>query len=288
METASSTMTETIIQTLNTIFSQFFSSIDATLYTLLDNLVFLGPDILEFSWFEKIFGSRGILLIANALLLGVCLYYCTRLVLSYYIGSDTIERPYQFLFKLLLFGVCLNSSFFLCEQMLTLHGLLSESLRTLGKSLTGNDISFLTLIEKLNRLIAQSDFTIFSFDGILRSFISVSLLNLLFSYALRYIMLLVFVLLFPFALLTLMNASTRWFFSAWARSFFSLLVLEYLIDFILLLTFSIPFEKNQPFSMLLLLGCMYALIRANHYVQQLIGGISISVSSQISSFVRHK
>jgi len=288
LETTNSSVTETIIQTLNTIVSQFFSSIDATLYTLLDNLVFLGPDILQFSWFENMFSTHGILLIANALLLGVCLYYCIRLVLSYYIGSDTIERPYQFLFKLFLFGVCLNSSFFLCEQVLTVHSLLSESIRALGKSLTGNDISFLALIEKLNRLIAQSDFTIFSFEGILRSFISVSLLNLLFSYALRYIMLLVFILLFPFALLALMNYSTRWFFSAWARSFFSLLILEYMVDCILLLTFSIPFEQNQPFSMLLLLGCMYALIRANHYVQQLIGGISITVGSQISSFVKNK
>jgi hypothetical protein len=99
-------------------------------------------------------------------------------------------------------------------------------------------------------------------------------------------MLLVFVLLFPFALLTLINYSTRWIFRSWTRSFLSLLILEYVIDCILLLTFSIPFNENQPFSMLLLLGCMYALIRANQYVQQLIGGISIHVSSQISSFIK--
>ena len=279
-------MTETIVQTINTIFSQFLSSIDTTLYSLLDELVFIGPDILEFSWFEKLFSSHGILLIADALLLGVCLYYSIRLLFSYYIGTETIERPFQFVFKLLLFGICIHSSFFLCEQFLTLHSLLSESLRNVGESLTGKEITFLSLIETVNRLITSNDFTIFSFEGILRSFISISLLNLLFSYALRYIMLLVFILLFPFALLTLINYSTRWIFRAWTRSFLSLLILEYVIDCILLLTFSIPFNENQPFSMLLLLGCMYALIRANHYVQQLIGGISIHVTSQVSSLIK--
>jgi len=288
LENTTPAMTETIIQTINSIFSQFFSSIDATLYQLLDKLVFLGPDILQFSWFEKLFGSHGILLVANALLLGVCLYYCIKLLFSYYIGSETIERPYQFLFKLLLFGICLNSSYFLCEQFLSIHSLISESFRELGGNLTGNTISFLSLIEKINRFTTDSDFTIFSFEGILKSFVSISLLNLLFTYALRYIMILVFMLLFPFALLTCMNYSTRWFFQSWSRCFLSLLLLEYLIDFILLLTFSIPFEENEPFSLLLLLGCMYALMRANHYIQQLVGGISITVSSQISSLWRPK
>lgn len=288
METTGATMTETIIETINTIFLQFFSSIDSTLYELLDKLVFLGPDILEFAWFEKIFQSHGILLIANALLLGVCIYYGIRLFFSYFIGTEAIEKPYHFIFKLLLFGLCINFSFFLSEQFLTIHSYISESIRELGKNLTGKDISFLNLIEKLNRFTVNSDFTIFSFDGILKSFISISLLNLLFTYALRYIMLLVFIILFPFALLTLMNYSTRWFFQSWSRCFFSLLILEYLVDFILLLIFSIPFEKNQPFSMLLLLGCMYALIRANHYIQQLVGGISISVTSNISSLLKPK
>ena len=225
MQNTTPTMTETIVQTINNIFSQFLSSIDTTLYVLLDELVFIDASILQFSWFANLFSSDGILLIADALLLGVCLYYGIRLLFSYYIGTETIERPFQFVFKLLLFGVCIHSSFFLCEQFLILHSLVSESIRSVGESLTGEKINFLNLIETLNRLIVYNDFTIFSFEGILRSFISISLLNLLFSYALRYIMLLVFVLLFPFALLTLINYSTRWIFRSWTRSFLSLLIL---------------------------------------------------------------
>ena len=56
-----------------------------------------------------------------------------------------------------------------------------------------------------------SDFNIFSFDGISKTFITISLFNLIFSYSLRYIMIKLFCLLTPFALLTLLNNSTSWF-----------------------------------------------------------------------------
>ena len=40
-------------------------------------------------------------------------------------------------------------------------------------------------------------------------------------------------------------------------------------------------ESNK----LLLIGAIYALIRANNYMRDLIGGINIDVSASISSFV---
>ena len=108
------------------------------------------------------------------------------------------------------------------------------------------------------------------------------MLNLLFSYALRYIMIKVFVLLTPFAFLTLLNNSTSWFFKTWLRTLISLLLLQSFISIILLIVFSINFNSTDIFSKLLSIGSIYALTKANSYIQHLLGGISTDISANIS------
>ena len=74
----SSSVTNTIISTINDIFSKIFSSIDNNLYAILDNFAFINADILNDKYFLKLFGlssRNGILLIANAFVLGFLIYY---------------------------------------------------------------------------------------------------------------------------------------------------------------------------------------------------------------------
>ena len=113
-------VTTNIINTINTIFGNLFSSIDNSLYEILDNLVFIKQDILNDNYFERIFGTSstsGILLISNSLLIGFLLYYATKLMLGNY-TFEKIESPPQFIFKCIIFGICMNSSFFIIEQIL--------------------------------------------------------------------------------------------------------------------------------------------------------------------------
>ena len=79
-------ITQTIIDTINTIFENLFSSIDNNLYSVLDDITFISSDILNDKNFENIFGtqsSNGILLIANSLLLAFILYYAIKYLLSH-------------------------------------------------------------------------------------------------------------------------------------------------------------------------------------------------------------
>ena len=62
-----------IINTINTILENLFSSIDNTLYSVLDDITFINSDILKTPYFQRILGmstTNGILVIANSLLLG--------------------------------------------------------------------------------------------------------------------------------------------------------------------------------------------------------------------------
>lgn len=283
MET--SNLTTSIIETINSIFETLFSSIDTTIYSVLDELTFIDKNILNNSIFQKIFGStgnNGLLVIANSLLVGFSLYYAIRLIYSYYMNLQ-IERPYQFIFKLLIFGIVMNCSYFICNQFIQINSFISDAIRTVGSNIFGHDISFSELINKLNYLsIKENEFNIFSFDGLIKSFISISLFNLIFSYSLRYIMVKVFILITPFAILSLVNESTSWFFKTWLRTVLSLLLQQSLIAIILLIIFSFNFSSNNIISQLMCIGGIYALVRANSYIRSLIGGISTDVSNNFN------
>ena len=72
METYQSNITQIIIDTINSIFQNLFSSIDNNLYTILDKLLFIKEDILKESFLENLLGnsvSKSLLVIANSLLI---------------------------------------------------------------------------------------------------------------------------------------------------------------------------------------------------------------------------
>ena len=121
---------------------------------LLDNITFISSDIINDSYFKDIFGfsaESGILLIANSLLTGFVLYYAINLIFSYILFSET-QRPLQYIFRLIIFLILMNSSYFICEQILNLNSTLSLSIRELGESIYNKNISFSTLFDNLNNL----------------------------------------------------------------------------------------------------------------------------------------
>lgn len=286
-------ITEVIINAINTIFQTIFGSIDNNLYSILDDITFINTDILNTSYFRNIFGTstaNGILLIANSLILGFLLYYCAKLFLSNLLITQ-VERPTSFIFKLIIYGICMNSSIFICDQFIFFTSCISGSIQELGSNLFGTSICFSNLVDKLNMMIQieKNSFTIFSIDGLLKSIISISFLNLTFTYAIRYIMIKVFVLISPFAFLSLSVSSTSGFFKAWIKCFVSLLFVQIMVSLVLLVIFSIDFSSSNVFSKFLICGAIFALLKANSYVREFMGGINTDLSNGfngIKSFIK--
>ena len=282
-----SSIIQTISETINSLFSSLFSSIDNNIYSVLDDIIFIDTDILNDKFISSVFGTsttKGLLLISNSLLLGFAIFYIIRYAYSHYSMTQT-EQPFQFLFKIFIFAILSNSSYFICEQIININSLISLAIRDVGENIFNCNISFSELILRLNNIISNNSSTlnVFSLDGILKSFISINLLNLIFTYSLRYIILKVFILITPFAFLTLINSSTSCFFKAWLKSFLSLLLLQSFVSLILLIIFSIDFSASDIFTKVICIGSIFALTKANSFVRELIGGISTDVSSNISS-----
>ena len=224
----------------------------------------------------------GILLICNSSLIGLFLYFVISNFLSFYTFSN-YQKPLSFVFKLLFYGIIMNCSFFFCEQIINIISLFSSSIRNIGELNYGNTICFASLIENLNSTISigKDSFNIFSLDGLIKGFISIGLFQLVFTYSLRYVLIKVWILISPFAVMSLILHSTSWFFRVWFRSFLTFMFVQIFISFVLLIAFSIDFSDNL-FSKLIIVGCIYALTKANSLVREWIGGVSSEVSGGIA------
>ena len=268
-----STISSTIFDTINESLFKLFSSIDNSLYSVLDDFTFINTDILNSSHFSDILGtssSKGILLVANSLILGYLIYYAFKLLLGH-LGITQVERPSHFLFKIILYSICMNFSFFICEEIINIISLISNSIREVGENLFHTEICFSSLITQLNSIISMdktSDFL--SLDGIMKALISLGLLNLVITYAVRYVLIKVFVLISPFAILSLSNKSTSILFTSWIKSFLSLMLIQVFVSIILLLIFSLKISSTDIFSKFILVGAIFILIKANQYVREML------------------
>lgn len=280
-------ITQIIIETINTIFGNLFSSIDNSLYDVLDKLTFISSDILRDSNFENIFGSstsNGILLVSNSLLLGFLLYYAIRYLMAHLTFSQS-ELPSKFLIKLILCGILMNFSFYCLEFFLDLNNNISLAICSLGENIFNKKICFSELINTINTQMSidTSTLNLFSLDGLIKSILSVSLLSLVFSYSLRYVFVKVFILLAPFAILSLCMQNTSWFFKAWFRNLFSLLFLQIVVSLVLLILFSMDYSSSNLFVKFIYVGGIYALIRANSFIREFIGGVSTQVAQSVKN-----
>lgn len=285
-----SNVTSTILETINTLLGNLFSSIDNNIYTVLDDITFVSSDILYDSYFEKILGtsaSNGILLIANSLLFGFVLYYAIKYLLAHF-TYKTAENPLQFILKAIIFGICINFSYFFIEQFLDIVSDITLAIRGIGENLFHKNICFAELILEINNTISvgSSSIDVFSLDGLIKSSITISLLNLVFTYSFRYVMIKIFILLSPFAILSLILDSTSWFFKSWAKNLFSLLFIQIIVAIVLLILFSMDYSSNNLMTKFIYIGALYALIKSNTFVRDFVGGVSTTFTQNVENLFK--
>ena len=286
MEDTSVNLASSILDTINKLLSNFFSSVDNGIYGILDKITFIDTEIIEKESFLKLFGKNstsGILLVCNSLILGVFLFYIANYLFSH-ITYNKVQPPYAFVFKAIIFIALMNSSLWLCKQIINIVSLISGSICEIGENLFGEEISFVNFIKTINDKIYSSvdvALDVTSFDGIIKAFTTFGFMNLIFSYSLRYIMIQVFVLLFPFAILLGIYDKTSWIFKSLMKAFIFLLLEQVLVSLILVLSFSFSLSASDDLSKVLYIGIIYSLNKANTYMYMIFGGISTSISNNI-------
>ena len=273
---------EVVKETINSLCNSLFDSINNSVFPLLDDIVFINSDITDSKNMQSLIGTditNGVLMLANCLLVAFVLYYAIRLFLSKFSGN-TIDSPYKFFIKAVLVAIFMNFSLSLCSFLVDSTYEVSSFFCALGEDLFGKEISFITFTNELKKSLNNNS-DIFSLNGILSSTLYISSFSLIINFSLRYVLIKILIILSPFAILCLINQSTESFFKSWFKSFFSLLILQVIVSIILLLSFTLANETQNPlFNNILLVGAINALLKANQFVKELIGGLGINANIQ--------
>ena len=139
----SSEIISVVLEVINTLCSNLFSSIDETIFPLLDKLIFINNDIFSTGTkFNKLLStspSSGVLVLANSLFTAFVLYYAAKLIIANLTGSQ-IESPPKFFMRAFLAGVAMNSSVPICKFLITSTNLISSFFCQLGENIFCKEI----------------------------------------------------------------------------------------------------------------------------------------------------
>ncbi len=286
MDYTQESLTELIFGVINNIFSKMYDSIDNTVYDILDRITFVDSSILEEKSFVRIFGEgsqNGILLICNSLLLGFFIYYAFLYLLSH-LTYKQIQSPSQFFFKAVIFIALMNSSLWFCSEIINIVSLITKAISLLCDELFDVEVSLTKFNQMLNASTNSNDitFNVFSFNGIIKTFTTAGMLNLILTYSFRYIMIQVMVLICPFAILSMLSEDSECFFKSWFKNFLSILFVQIVLALMLLLVFSFDGIINETLKKLLYVGALFGIIRVNLFMKELIGGITFDVKQNLN------
>lgn len=271
---------------ISSLVNSLLTSLDSNVFSVLDELAFIKSSSISDTYFHSFFTKQfNIITLSEALLFGFLLYYAISYLFSFLTCSH-FQKPISFISRLFFSALLIHFSLPICEKVLDFFYLISSILRTLGSYIFPFELSFSILYDKISKLFF-SDLTVpfkfFSFDGILKSFLSFGFVNLLFTYSVRFIFIKILVLLSPIAFLSLCLDQSTWIFKVWLKNFVSQLFTQIVICVILLVIYSLDTFSNPTIVKLLYIASVVCLMRASSFVKDFSSGFTSDVSSSFSS-----
>ena len=277
---------EMVSNLVSSLVNSLLTSIDSNIFSVLDELAFIKSSSISDKYFSSFFSKHSsIVSLSEALVFGFLLYYAISYLFSRLTCSN-FQKPLSFITKLFFTAVLIKFSLPICEKIIDLFYLISSILKSIGFSILSIDLSFSVIYIKLKTLFFtdfQNPFSVFSFDGLLRTFISFGFINLLFTYSIRFIYVKILVLISPLAFLSLSLDQSTWIFKIWIKNFISQLFTQVIICTILLIIFSLKGISNQIIVKLLYVASVVCLMKASSFVKDFSSGFTSDVSSTLSS-----
>jgi len=277
---------DTISNLVSSLINSLLTSLDSNIFAVLDELAFIKSSTISDKYFMSFFAKQsGIVSLAEALVFGFLIYYAIAYLFSV-ITCSNFQRPLSFITKLFLTAALIRFSLPICEKIIDIFYLISAILKTLGNSILSIDLSFAVIYTKLKDLFFADTsfaFSVFSFDGLLRTFVTFGFVNLLLTYAIRFIYVKILVLLSPLAFLSLSLDQSTWIFKIWLKNFISQLFTQVIICVILLIIFSLNGITNQTIVKLLYVASVVCLMKASSFVREFSSGFTSDVSTSLSA-----
>lgn len=276
---------DVINKSISSLINNLLVSVDNNVFSVLDKLAFIDSSDLKNNIFSSFFvKSFSMVTLCQSLLWGILIYYAISYLISFFTCTN-FQKPLSFLTKFFISAIFIHFSSDICGYIIDLFSLLTDILRQLGVSIFSRELSFSLIYERISSLFMSdltSPFSLFSFDGILKSFISFGFINLLFIYSIRFIFIKILILISPFAFLSLSLDQSQWIFKIWLKNFVGQLFVQIFISIILLIIFSFSNYPNPTITKLLYIAAMVCLIKASSFVKDFTSGFTSDISTNLS------
>lgn len=270
-----------ILNNLNIIAEKLFKSVETQVFKTLDDIVIIGTDILKTEPLKNIFFESKVnelIIIANSLILFFFIYYVLSNLIIMYNGNK-VSNMYSFVIRIIFVTILVNSSYYICEQVLNILELFTNSIDIFAKDLAGQSVSFVNLKETI---ISINDFMksdVLSLDGIIKGMISFGAISVLINFSIRYVTVIFLVIISPFALVSLASDLSVEFFKTWIKLFITNLLVQIVVKLFILIPLMYK-HTNSVMYKIILVGTIYLIYKINNFSKE----IFIKFSSQIKSF----
>jgi len=266
---------ENILSTINIIAEKIFKSVEGEVFKGLDEFLIVNESILNREPLKTLFvksDGEGLIVLAISFVIFFLVYYIIVRTITMYNGEST-ENVFKYMLRVVLCVICSASSLFVCEQILSINGLLTDVIASIGKDLTGEKICFESLREIAVNLDEFMSEEAISVDGIIKGVISFGATSILITFAIRYVTLIFLVLISPIAIMFAASSATYGIFKSWIKMLCSTLVVQDVVLVILMIPLSVKTIDNNLFR-IILVGSIYLLYKINNFSKEFLGSIS--------------
>ena len=276
---------ENILDNLNLISEKLFKSVEEQIYKVLDELVVIGPNILNQEPLKNICYSNkinGIIIIANSLILFYIIYFIFNQLINLYNGK-VVENVYKFIIKTVIIGIVVNYSYYICEELLNLFELLSECVELFCREITNKEITFVNLKEVIVNIEDFLDNDLLSLNGLIKGMVSFGSVSILINFSIRYVTVIFLILISPFAFISLSSNVTNGIFKSWGKLLIVNLLVQIIVKFIMI----IPIVYKNTSSIMykiILVGSIYLIYKINAFTKEFF--VKISTDTGVSNFFK--
>ena len=266
---------DNIISAINIILEKIFKSVEKDVFKGLDDFLIINEKILEKEPLKTLFvnGSEdGLVLLSISFVIFFFIYYIIVRMIAMYNGEN-VDNIFKYMLRIALCVICSACSLFLCEQILTLNGLLSEVIASIGQDLTGNNICFESLREVVVNVSKYMSEEALSIDGVIKGVISFGATTLLITFAIRYVTVIVLTILSPIAIMFAASSATYGIFKSWWKMLLANLVIQDVVIVVLMIPLSVKAQDTSIFR-IILVGSIYLLYKINNFSKEILGNIS--------------
>lgn len=262
--------TDNLLNSFNTVSEKLFKSIESEVFCQIDNIVNITPKIFIEEPLKNIFFQNKInalIIIANSLILFYVIYFIVSKIIAVYNGnkSDTV---YIFIIKLVIVTVLVNSSYFICEEIINLNNLFTNCIDGFMEDITGKLVTFENLKENVIKIEDLVESDMLSLNGVIKGVISFGSISILINFAIRYVTVIFLVIISPFAFISLSSNLTIGIFKTWIKTLMVSLMTQVIVKFVILIPMLYK-DINSMMYKVILVGSIYIIYKINNFTKEI-------------------